>query len=153
MRPDFGPHFLIATELDAADGAMSVELDGVDAFAAWDTGAHGLGAEDLGTLYCAVTRRPDGMDILESLEMVFECDEMHGPWLVRLPSKFVTALASIDEIELQTIGERWFQESTEGLQFRETPVEWAQDVALRIAQLARRAIDQGKNLYWEPPSC
>jgi hypothetical protein len=152
VRPDYGPHFLISTEAEAATGAGSVQLDGIHGFAAWDTGAHGLGAEDLAALHYAATGRPGDLSILDGFQTVFARDEMHGPWLVRLPNEFVSALATLDGEQLGSIGERWLQAS-ENFRYRRAPGEWVQVVGFHLAQLAKRAVQENKGLYWEPQSC
>ena len=91
MRPDFGPHFLIASEDEAATGALAIPLDGVEAFAAWDNGTHGLGPEQLGELHCIVLGRVLDYGVLDGYQIVFTHDEMHGPWLIRIPDEFVSA--------------------------------------------------------------
>src|SRR5438046_3119352 len=117
MRPDFGPHFLVATEAEAATGADAVQLDGIEAFAAWDDGTPGLGPEDLAELHCLILGRASDQSVLDSYQIAFVRDEMHGPWLVRMPDEFVSALASLDAEQLESIGERWLQASA-GFQFR-----------------------------------
>lgn len=153
MRPDFGPHFLVATKDEAATGAESIQLDGIDGFAAWDDGAHGLGPEDLVELHCLVLGRASDPTVMDGYEMVFVRDEMHGPWLVRMPDEFVRTMASLGAEQLLSIGEKWRRAATNGLQFRRAPEEWVQRLGIRLAQLARRAVEQNKCLYWEPPSC
>jgi hypothetical protein len=151
MRSDFGPHFLVATEAEAATGAESVQLDGADAIAAWEGGTHGLGAEDLAELHCLVLGRASHQSVLDRYQIVFVRDQMHGPWLIRLPDEFVSALASLDAEQLESIGERWLKAS-DGFQFRQTPKQWVQQVGVRLAQLAKWAVHENKSLYWEAPS-
>lgn len=153
MRPDHGPHFLIATEAEAAAGADSIQLDGINAFAAWENGTHGLGASELAELQCLVTNRGSVESVLDEYEMVFARSEMHGPWLVKLPTEFVSALAKIDGESLRTVGDRWLDVSTDRFQFRKTPREWIQDLGEKLVRLANRANSEKKNMYWEPPSC
>lgn len=152
MRPDFGPHFLLTTEADAATGAEAVQLDGIDAFAAWDDAPHGFGPEDLADLHCLVLGRASDPSVLDDYQIVFVQDEMHGPWLVRIPNEFVSALASLDKGQLESIGEKWLTASS-GFRFRQAPKEWVQHIVVRLAQLAGRAVHQQKCMYWEAPSC
>jgi hypothetical protein len=152
VRPDFGPHFLITSEAEAATGAESIQLDGVEAFAAWDDGTHGLGPEQLGDLHCVVLGCTRDYSLLDDYKIVFSHDEMHGPWLIRVPDELVITLASLDAAELETIGERWWQASS-GFQFRQAPRDWVQRLALRLVKLAKRAVEQRNALYLELPSC
>jgi hypothetical protein len=152
VRPDFGPHFLIATEDEATTGAKSIELDGVEAFAAWADGTHALGPEQLGELHCLVLGRVLDYSVLDSYQIVFTHDEMHGPWLIRIPNEFVRALASLDPEQLASVGERWLAASS-GFRFRQAPPEWVQRVGVRLAELARRAVSLHKQMYCEWPSC
>jgi hypothetical protein len=109
MRPDYGPHFLIATDAEAASGATAIELDGTHGFAAWDDDAHGLGPENIAALHCVITGRACDYSVLDNYPIVFVHDEMHGPWLLRMPDEFVTALASLDVEQLACIGQRWLE--------------------------------------------
>ena len=152
MRPDFGPHFLITTEAEAATGAEQIQLDGVEAFTVWDDGTHGLGPEQLGELHCVLAGRPVDYAVLDSYQLVFTHDEMHGPWLIRIPDELVGALASLNTEQLASIGERWLAASS-GLRFRQTPREWVQNLGVRLFELARRAVGQDKHMYVELPSC
>ena len=152
MRPDFGPHFLIATEAEAATGAESIQLDGGEAFAAWDDGPHGLGPEQLGELHCIVLGRVLDYGVLDGYQLVFTHDEMHGPWLLRLPDEFVGALASLNTEQRASIGERWLAASS-GFRFRQAPRAWVQHLGVRLADLARLAVGQHKHVYVEFPSC
>jgi len=152
MRPDFGPHFLIAMPEEATVGADSVSLDGLDAFAAWNDETPGLGAEELAELHSLILGVPVNYSILDNYQLVFTRDELHGPWLVRIPDDFVQGLASLDAEQLQSLGNRWLQAS-DNFRFRKTPGQWVQNLAFRLAMLAKRAIEHNKSLYWEPPSC
>ena len=152
MRPDFGPHFLIATEAEAAAGAQQVELDNVDGFEVWNDGTHGMCLEQLAQLHCLLLGRETDLSVLDAYKQVSAGDEMHGPWLVCLPDEFVSALASLNAEQLASIGEKWWEASSE-FEYRQTPREWVQRLAIRLVALARRAVHQNKSMYLEPPSC
>lgn len=152
MRPDSGPHFLVATEAEASTVAKSIQLDGIEAFDAWDDGVHGLGPEQLAELQCLIQVRECDYKILDEYQIAFTDDEMHGPWLIRIPDEFVSAMASLDTGQLASIGDRWL-EANSGFRLRQTPRAWIQRLAERLVGLAQRATEQGKCLYWESPSC
>lgn len=152
LRPDSGPHFLVTTAAEAATGAQAVQLDEIDGFAAWDDGTHGFGPEDLASLHCLVLGRARDWSVLDSYQIVFVQDDMHGPWLIRIPDEFVKALASLRTDQVESIGEQWLEASS-GFRFRQAPKDWVQHLGNRLAELARRAVSQGKGMYWESPSC
>ena len=152
MRPISGPIFLVATEAEASTGAKTVELDGIEAFGAWDDGTHGLGPEQLAELQCLIQARACDYKVLDEYQIVFTDDEMHGPWLIRIPDEFVSAMASLDAGQLASIGDRWL-EAGSGFRLRQTPRAWIQRLAERLVGLAKRATQLRKCLYWESPSC
>lgn len=152
MRPDHGPHFLIAAETDAATGAQQVLLDGVEGFAVWQHATHGLAIENLAELHCVVLQRAIAYEVLDDYCIDHVADEMHGPWLVRIPDEFTGAIASLEQPQLSMLSGRWL-DASEGLRFRAAPKEWLQVIIDQLAKLARRAKDGGKCLYFEAPSC
>ena len=152
MRPDYGPHFLVATEVEGAIGAQSIQLDGVNAFAAYEGVAYGLGPECLAQLHSLVIGQCFDINVLDRYEEVFVWDEMHGPWLIRLPDDFVGALAAFDDKSIGSLASKWV-ETCYAFQANEVPLDWAERIVSRLVALARRAVQDGKKLYWEAPSC
>ena len=152
MRPDFGPHFLIATDSEAATGAESVTLDGVNGFSVWENEAHGMGEDNLAELQFIITGCAHDYSVLDEYQVAFTACEMHGPWLLKLPHAFLKALADLDSQPIHQIGATWLAIS-DSLTFRKAPQEWLQQNVERLVQLAARAAQCGKNLYWEVPSC
>jgi hypothetical protein len=150
MRPDTGPHFLIAREADAATGAESVELDGVDAVAGFQ--GYGLDQEALAELQCIVLGRDYDPKVLADYKEVYVWDEMRGPWLIRIPDDFVSALAIHDAQSVGSIARRWGN-ACDAFQANEAPASWIENLVAKLTKLARRATQQKKSMYLEVPSC
>jgi hypothetical protein len=153
MRPDLGPHFLIAAAAEAAAGADSVELDGVDGFAVSRDGEYGIFPEDLAQLHCLLLGRETDFKVLDMYEIAFARDQTHGPWLVRLPDEFVKALSALDMQDVPRLADQWLKATDGTISFHQAPKSVGEVVVGKLAQLARRAIQEDRRMYWEAPSC
>jgi len=82
---------------------------------------------------------------MDRVELVRARSEKLGPWITRMPSELVAALAALDETEIVSCGERWA--ATE--EFVEDG--WYADEVVAIlgqmAELAGRAQAEGKAVY------
>ena len=152
MRPDFGPHFLIATDAEAVSGAESVQLDGIDGFAVWHSEPHRFGIESIAELYCVVLGQPTNMRILDQCDIVFTQDEMHGPWLVSLADEMVKTLSAVENSKIPSVTKRWLEASND-LRLRQAPENWLRRTLEQLVRLALRAVQLGKRMYFESPSC
>jgi hypothetical protein len=152
MRPDLGPAFLIATEAEAVTGAEGVSLDGLDGIAVDPQGHYGFAEEQLVELHCLLLKRASDYGVLDNYSQVYVWDEMHGPWLIRLPDDFVTKLATYDFGSAKTFAEMWAK-ACRGLRRSEPPLSWYENTVGQMANLARRAVELNKKMYWQAPSC
>jgi hypothetical protein len=147
-----GTEFVIATKTEAALGAESVPLDGVARVAIDAEARYRLDEIALAQLHSILLGRKYDDKVLDTYEQVYEWSEMHGPWLIRLPDDFVSALATYDLRSIQRLGRQWVR-SCDAFTVNAAPVTWATNTVDLLAKLARRALQQNKNMYWQVPSC
>ena len=152
MGRDFGPQFMVADECEATSGADSVPLDGVPRAGVDPEGLYGVGPECLAQLHCLVLGLEYDINVLDGYEEVYAWDEMHGPWLIRLPNEFVDGLAALDTQKILLLAQQWLKASY-GFRLNEAPQSWVEKTVAKLAQLARQAIQHNKRMYWEAPSC
>ena len=90
-------------------------------------------------------------EALEELTHPVLLREKHiGDLLTRLPLPLVETLAKISTEKLNTVAHQWSQ--TEEMQLDKWPMEECKEVIQELSELARRAVDEGTNLYlWVSP--
>jgi hypothetical protein len=152
MRPELGPEFIVASDVEAAVRAESIPLDGVNCVAVDPEGLYGLDEYALARLQCMVLGCKYTSRVIYGYKQVYIWDELHGPWLMRLPDQFVAALAAADLRSKRTTAREWAKKC-DAFQDNAAPQSWVEQTLEQLVQLARRAVQQKEKMYWVYPSC
>jgi len=145
--------FLVASETEASFGAPSVPHDGKHAIEVDAECLYGLANAELGELQCLLMGKQEYDDkVLHGYKEVYEWDNMHGPWLIRLPGEFREVLASCEDTAIAELAKKW-REKTYAFRENNAPEEWVEETLRQLVGIARLATEERKNLYWQPGSC